>query len=104
MAVKFGYLEEESLVNIANAIRNKTSKTESLSIDSMPSEILSIETGVDTTDANASATDLLLDKTAYVNGVKITGTITSKEGETYIPTDTQQTISQGQYLSGDQII
>ncbi len=59
---------------------------------------------MDTTDANAVAADLLSNKTAYVNGIKITGNITSKEAATYIPSTTDQTIQAGQYLSGIQTI
>lgn len=35
---------------------------------------------VDTTDANATSGDILLNKTAYVNGVKLTGTVATYDG------------------------
>ncbi len=60
--------------------------------------------GVDTSDATAEAGDLVNGKTAYVNGVKVTGTMTSKDAETYTPTTADQTISASQYLAGDQTI
>lgn len=60
--------------------------------------------GLDTSDANAIETDILSGKTAYVNGNKIIGTITSKEAQTYIPSSSEQVINAGQYLSGAQTI
>ena len=59
---------------------------------------------VDTSDANAVSSDMLNNKTAYVNGTKVTGNITSKSAQTYTPTTSDQTIASGQYLSGAQTV
>lgn len=55
---------------------------------------------LDTSDATAAAADILKDKTAYVNGQKVTGTITSVNAQTITPTTTDQTINGNVFLVG----
>ena len=55
---------------------------------------------LDTSDATAAAADILKDKTAYVNGQKITGTITSVNAQTITPTITDQTVNSNVFLAG----
>ena len=60
---------------------------------------------VDTSDATLdNGSKMLSGNTAYANGVKYTGSISSKSAATYTPTTSDQTISAGQYLSGAQTI
>ena len=59
---------------------------------------------MDTSDGDAVAGDILSGKYAYVNGVKITGSITSQAATTWTPTTSDQTITAGKYLSGAQTI
>jgi hypothetical protein len=59
---------------------------------------------MDTSDADAVAGDMLKDKTAYVDGSKITGSIESLGATTYTPGTSDQTIAAGKYLSGAQTI
>ena len=60
--------------------------------------------GINTSDGNVSSGDILKDKIAYSNGKKVVGTIPSKSAASYTPSRSNQVISSGQYLSGNQTI
>ena len=76
------------LKDVADAIRAKKETTEQIPAANFDTEILSIETGVDTSDATATVNDIIQGKTAYSSNGKISGAIgtiySSELSDTYI--------------------
>lgn len=68
------------------------------------SQIKVISDPLNTSDATATSSDILLNKTAYARGEKITGAIESLAEQQYIPTIEDISIPLGKYLSGNQIL
>ena len=79
---------KEALINISEEVRTKVIP-ENIKAGVQIFDTEGEYTGIDTSDATATAEDIAKDKTAYVNGEKIVGTMEAGSGaynvELYIP-------------------
>ena len=94
--------------DIAEAVREKTGKTEKMNLGAIARNIREISGGggISTADATiTSGNQLLKDITAYGPNGKITGTIPSQEGSNIVPNDNSQVaIVAGTYAAGDIVV
>lgn len=85
---------------IANSIKQYKTNPENICAMDFPTEIDNL-----TANTTATASDILLNKTAWSNGEKITGTIPSAAGATITPgTSNKTAISAGTYAAGNIIV
>ena len=83
---------EELFNAIANAIRNKENSTDMIVADTFPARILSLNSGINTNDATATANEIALGASAYVQGAKVNGSIP-------IVTNMQPNATSGNYMA-----
>lgn len=103
--MSYNIIRTSTLKDIADAIREKSGKTDGMSASDMAEEISQISTGAELPELSneGSSSDLLAGKELIDSkGNVVTGAIPTKDATTIIPSTTRQiAVAGGMYTSGD---
>lgn len=90
---------ETLFTEMADALRTKEETTDKISAESFPQRIKDLKV-LDTTDATATANDIVAGKIAYANGKRVIGTIIDNGALEYTPSNEEQIIPAGKTSGG----